>query len=558
MAAGLLFGLTMALSVAPLRLWALGPVGLAGLAWFAACPANSGRRGRWRDLLLVAAGVLPAWLYLHWWLGSVAGPGMPGLALLLAGFVSLGTGLARRISTRVPALGMTWALPIAWTGVEMFRGEVFFDGYPWFLSAQPLIDSPWASSPGRFVGVYGVSFLVALAAGGAADAVRGARVRGVVGVVVSLLVMTLSWVTAPRSEQAVTLRVGAVQTNIPQSNKIAHEASQEYADFRRLLQLTMLANTEKPDVIVWPETMKQGLGLAPADVEVTRRAGIGARVKLADGSTKVVYDADYADQVLETQAVLGTPILVGEDAFTNLRFETDGDRLKLKYDARYNSVFLVRGGTLDPARYDKMRRTPFGETMPYIDAWPWLRDQLMALAAGGMKLDLSAGSTPTVFTVEGQGGGPVRVVTPICFEATVTGVCRALVYEGGQRRADVMINLTNDGWFGPSVAGRWHHLQVARWRCLELGTPMVRVANTGVSCLIDADGRLVEFGVTPVAGGESSGVGEAGVMCDGVRTFGVRTRVAGTVYGLWGNFVGWAALAATLGLCTLSMVPRRP
>ena len=159
------------------------------------------------------------------------------------------------------------------------------------------------------------------------------------------------------------------------------------------------------------------------------------------------------------------------------------EEIKWRGDARYNSALLLDDDGVR-ARYDKLFLTPFGEVMPYISAWPWLEQQLLKLGAHGMRFDLDAGKGPVRFAVSPG----VRVVTPICFEATMPSICRKLVFEDGERQAEVMINMTNDGWFGNSDAGRQLHLLAARWRCVELATPMARSANTGISCLILPDG----------------------------------------------------------------------
>lgn len=88
------------------------------------------------------------------------------------------------------------------------------------------------------------------------------------------------------------------------------------------------------------------------------------------------------------------------------------------------------------------------------------------------------------------------------------GVCRSLVYNGDERRADVLVNLTNDGWFGKSDLGRHAHALHARWRAAELGTPLVRAANTGVSVAYDSRGRRVD----PLPGSDACGARESGVV----------------------------------------------
>jgi apolipoprotein N-acyltransferase len=124
------------------------------------------------------------------------------------------------------------------------------------------------------------------------------------------------------------------------------------------------------------------------------------------------------------------------------------------------------------------------------------------------------------------------------------GVCRRLVFDGDERRADLLVNLTNDGWFARSIGGRENHLLAARWRCVELRTPMIRAANTGISAMIDTDARVEDYLESNTEGVliESNLLSRPGPI---------------TLFALTGDLVGWLCLAGT-GLITLgSLLPRR-
>jgi apolipoprotein N-acyltransferase len=155
-----------------------------------------------------------------------------------------------------------------------------------------------------------------------------------------------------------------------------------------------------------------------------------------------------------------------------------------------------------------------------------------------MSFDLSRGSLPWTLGIPLASGGEFRIAAPICFEATNSDLCRLLVYggwaSGRERRAGLMVNLTNDGWFAWWDPGRELHLLACRWRCLELATPMVRAANTGISAAIDARGRVIKAGI--------EGGGRARV--EGVFVADVAAGVARSPFALRGNTLPWAALAA--------------
>ncbi|MBL9140477.1 MAG: HEAT repeat domain-containing protein, partial [Phycisphaerae bacterium] len=202
---------------------------------------------------------------------------------------------------------------------------------------------------------------------------------------------------------------------------------------------------------------------------------------------------------LSTQ--MGAPFLVGSPCFIGLR--PSGDTWA--WDRHYNSAYLVTEGPPPYARYDKLFLAPFGETMPYIRAWPELQARVLEIGARGMRFDLDAGDRPVVFEVPWRRPDgttqTVRTAVPICFEDAMSWVCRELVFPasptGRVRRADLLINITNDGWFGWFDGGRAQHVQLSRFRCVETRTPMVRVANTGMCVGIDSSGRIVAESPAP-------------------------------------------------------------
>ncbi len=331
------------------------------------------------------------------------------------------------------------------------------------------------------------------------------------------------------------------------------------------------------DLIVWPETMFPGETLSPEAVAEMRDAGL----VYEDGTPTWAFN----DALAELQRALGTPLLVGAIGYDGLRIGSDGRGITFEHDGKYNSAFIIKNGFVSGARYDKLHLTPFGEVMPGISWSDRLERMLLSVGAPGMAFDLDSGSARTVFEVGGAAAGDaesydedgsveertgetpvpldpgwhvspsrentgetpvplgtpvplrgVRVVTPICFEAATARVCRRLVYERGERRADVMVNLTNDGWFGDTPGKREQHLLVSRWRAIELRTPMVRAANTGISAAFDTTGRIQEIG--PENRSERMNI-------DGVMRASVALpRQRSTIYARFGDWAGWAALIA--------------
>ncbi len=534
---GVMSGAMQSASLPPWSLW--------GLAYVAPLPlliaADRGRGRAARSAWWCGLGMLAFWLYSQSWVFSITDLGYVPLCLLQSLWTVLFVWVLGRLRRRGAAFVLV--APLLWMGVEFLRGEVFAGGYSAALVAYPLIDAPLLASPGAVLGVYFVGFLVVLCGSAVLDAGFAPRRRGLAIVAVGLyVIVTLAcWAARPRAEGARRLAVAALQTNVPQDRKIQWTIDQEIEDWARM-RLLVLAASGVPRLWVWPETMLPGPTLERQALDEFEAKGIVFRPK--DGVPVAV--GEFEREILDVQRRLASPILVGEIALEGLRVTFDDQqRVRLDHARRANSVYLLDEGRTQPGRYDKVCLTPFGETMPYISAWPWLEKQLLAVGARGMTFDLSAGRERTVFEVK-VGGELVRVVTPICFESTLSSHLRRLVHGSGGRRADVIAGVTNDGWFGSSVRTREEHLQIARWRSLELATPTIRSANTGISAIVDSSGRIVKSGV--------DGGGRA--MVDGVLLGEVGLHAGESVFARVGNAAGWFGVAGVLGLGLAAMIVR--
>lgn len=540
--AGLAHSILMLLAFPPFGFWGLAFAAPLPLAWVAIRPGA-------RLAIPVWLGVLPLWAYEMSWVWRVSILGYWPMIAALAAFPVMFAAIVRRASGRIP---LSLAAPTAWTGLEFLRGAIICDGFPWMLLGHPTIDMPLVPASASLLGTYFVSFLASAPTGIASDLLARPRRRvlwasGVASA--GAAAIAAAGLLRPPLPSGSPIRITVVQTDILQDNKLDWKVEERIRDWARFAELTRRAAEAdpRPDLIVWPETMFPGEVLDAESVRAQRDSGLGVPYVGADGQERALALPAFADALDDLQFEIGVPMLVGAMAARNLRFVERDAGSKPEYDARYNAVFLVIGGGVDPLRYDKMSLTPFGEAIPYLDGWPWLRERVKALAAGGMPMDLSAGQSPTVFAVPALDGRTVHVVTPICFEATLSPVCRRLV-RGGGARVEVMVNLTNDGWFGSFDAGRWQHLQAARWRCVELGVPMVRAANTGISAQIDARGRLVK------AGPDGSAYPS---RCEGLLAASVVPGGGPTIYSRIGDVFGWSALAGSVVLAAVGVIGRR-
>lgn len=517
----------------------------------AAAPAPKRRRiaRSLRTPLLVSLGVLPVHIYEHQWVMDVSTLGYFPMVVIMAGFAGAFVWLLARGLRRFPRLPLALAAALVWTGVEVFRGEVIVTGYPWLLLAHPLIDAPLLPAAASVLGAYFVSFLAAAVAGLIVEAATVRPIRPV-SLTATLAVVLAGFFAlpllgpSPRPAEG-SIRIAVVQTNIPQDNKLDWTLEQRFADFTRFLELTREAAsaTPGPELIVWPETMFPGAFLEPAGIQAVRDAELRLRASLP--GLRV-----FAEELLELQSELGIPMLVGALGYDNPRLTGPAERLRLDFDHRYNSVFLLRGGRVEPTRYDKIALTPFGEVMPYVNLWPWLQNRILAIAAHGMAFDLTPGAGPRTFRIPSNlpDRPEIAVATPICFEATKPGLCRLLLRGLGDDPR-ILINLTNDGWFGDFDPTRLQHLQIARWRAVELATPVVRAANTGISTWIDSRGRVIKQGVEDHP---------SGIRTDGVLIADVHPGRGDTIYLRVGDVFGWSAMGLTIALGVASFLkPRR-
>lgn len=521
------------LALPPGNLWPLAFVSLVPVA----LAVRILEQAKKRQILASLLGLLPFWLATHLWTIPVTVAGYLPLCMLVTVLSGLAVWLGARASARLPRGLQPLVFALAWTGADFFRGEVTFDGYPWAYASHPLIEWWPAASPAAFGGVYLVTFLVALLGAGLVAAVHGARRSGLAAVIGALAVWGGCAAMIDREpERARTVRVAMLQTNLPQSNKIRWTTEMQLESWRDMRALALEAAETQPGFIVWPETMVPGFSISPGACETLDAHGVVFRTE--DG--REIPATFFAKDLVRLQEETGVPMLVGDEAVEGLTVSETPEGLDFANNGRFNSVFVVDRGKVGE-RYDKIHLTPFGEIMPYIHRVPWLQRMLLNIGATGMAFDLKSGRKNTVLEVRDANGTlPVRVVTPICFESTDASVVRKLVFSGSTRRADVIAFVTNDGWFTDFDAMRLQHLQAARWRCLELGTPGVRAANTGLSAQIDTLGRVESSGTD--GAGAAGGDGRARVA--GVLTAEVPVVEGATVYARVGDAWGWISLGA--------------
>lgn len=409
------------------------------------------------------------------------------LALYFPLFIALSRVAVWRL--RVP---LTLAAPIVWVGLELLRGYLL-TGFSWYYLAHSQYRWVELIQISDLVGAYGVSFLIALVAACAAEllpvsllarlgllppssafagvgipSAAGRSVRVVCCMAVFAAVLGYGYIRRNGNEFGAGPRVALVQGNV--TSEVKHDPQDWPKIQRRHEVLTGMAVQNQPDLIVWPETMfRWPLLETPLDVSDADLQAAHPDFPLAQ-----IRDLNVRSRLATIAQGAGAALVIGLETL-----DVDRDDVRT-----YNSAALIRPDGILAGRYDKLHRVVFGEYIPLVETFPWLRKLTPFAANFGIK----PGKSCVAFEHKGFRFAPI-----ICFEDTVPQLVRDIVNttteqtSSGRKQVDFLVNLTNDGWFhGSSELDQ--HLITAAFRCVECRTPMVRAVNTGISAIIDGDG----------------------------------------------------------------------
>jgi len=443
-------GLAAACGFQPWGLWPLTLMGFAALIWLLAeAPRvrSALARGWWFAVAHFALGLnwiataftyqtaMPAWLG---WIAVVL------LSLYLAVYPAAAAGIAWKYGRRHPLALALW-LAAAWIITEWLRGTMF-TGFAWNPEGSALLDVGGLAGAATLVGTYGLSGIAVLAAG-ALFLVARRRWRSAAALGLPIVAATLIlWPMRAQGPPPLATAIRLVQPNISQTDKWRPGFEDEI--LRRLERLTNAGQAE-PRLVMWPE------------VAVTE--------PLQDARRHPIHQAN-ADWVRRrVQRMLGPAdlLLAGGMAVNS----SDGRRAS----GATNSVFAIDGAGRILGRYDKAHLVPYGEYLPMRPLLSAIG--LSQLAPGDLDTDPGPGPRTLELPVVG------RVGFQLCYEIIFSGevVDRS-------NRPDFLFNPSNDAWFG--AWGPPQHLAQARLRALEEGIPVLRSTPTGITAVIDADGRL--------------------------------------------------------------------
>ncbi|BDV01013.1 apolipoprotein N-acyltransferase [Thermodesulfomicrobium sp. WS] len=326
-------------------------------------------------------------------------------------------------------------LGAVWASLELGRG-VLFTGFPWLVLAQALVPWPWTLGLARWIGAFGLSGM--LAAAGSILVLWTGRRRLWALVPAGIMLLPLAF---PLPEPLATLTAALVQGNIDQGQK--WDPTLQEAILDTYLGLSRQAAQNHPDLIIWPETATP---FHPQD------------------------PGPLVDRLHAEAASWKTPLLFGAPAYSLV--ETAPPTYVL-----HNRAYLLGRDGKQVAWYDKEHLVPFGEYVPWGNWLPFLSK----LVPGDYEFAPSAATAPLPLSRD------VRLGVLICYEAIFPELARDRIRDG----ASILVNISNDAWFGDSAAPR-QHLALTALRAVESGRAIFRATNTGITAAIAPDGTILK------------------------------------------------------------------
>ncbi|HCM83135.1 MAG TPA: apolipoprotein N-acyltransferase [Alphaproteobacteria bacterium] len=394
-------------------------------------------RGFWWGLGYFAVGFywINVALTVDWprfaWLLPLCAIGLPAIVAIYSGLCSAAVFVTANY-TRRPRLGIILLFPIFWTALEILRGHAL-SGFPWNVIGTAFTDFSALFQILSVVGIYGAGFIIALCAALCVAAFELPKHKFKYLGAAMVIIIAVAVFGAIRLQQDIPsekiLNVRIVQPNIPQDEKWDMASRQK--NLGKLMALTAEPSNLVPDLVVWPE----------ASVPYILSEVPEARMIIAEH--------------LPRGAILAAGT-IRRDAQTQQFF---------------NSIEYMDVSSEILSHYDKFHLVPFGEYVPFGKYIPLP----VVTAFSG----LGRGAGPQTQIIAGVGISPL-----VCYEVIFPGEVVDV-----KNHPQLLLNVTNDGWYGNTI-GPHQHLAQARARAVEEGIPLVRAANTGISVAVDRFGRI--------------------------------------------------------------------
>jgi len=495
-------GILLAFTVTALMLTVIQPpFGIWQLAWVALVPfilvCSPQANVKW--LVLVSYVIsLCYWLGNLYWIGPVTWAGWLTFCFytaLLWPLLAISVRFCRRKN-----IALFLAVPILVVGAERLQG-LFLGGFYWRHLSHSQYENTALIQIADIFGAAGVSFLAAMVNGLIAELIIAAREKKIfkIGYLVKTILVSVCVIAAifygrwriEQTEQFVEEGplIAAVQSNVPQSVKRSHAATEEI--FNDMVKNSEASAKAGAELIVWPETMVQ----AVLDERILRVLDLSSIHKTLD------------NRIREHAKATGAYILAGATGGSP-EIKRDFD---IVFAEKYNSAFLYQpDGNQAKEHYNKIHLVPFGEVVPFKDDFPLLHKLLMKFTPYDYDYTLNYGTEYTVFEMKGRGlplrgNKTYRFGAMICYEGTIPSIARKFaIDDNGGKKADWLVNISNDGWFVSFENGKARasqssisastelsqHTAICAFRAVENRLGILRSVNTGISCLIDTAGRI--------------------------------------------------------------------
>ncbi len=462
---------------------AFPPVGFAWLVWVGMLPllwalwAVEGKRAGWKGFGIGYLAGLAACLIQFNWVASVSWLGALVLPMYLAVYWGLFGWFAARLGNPWKSGKPTRILTVAfchgavWAGCELLRGWVI-TGISWNVLGTALGEMPAMAQGADLLGVVGLSLALVFFQAVVVLAVM-LRKWAPLGIAAAVMVSLFGYgkfrLALESKGESVRLKTLLVQLNIPQEAARVLwtdlETHQAYEDETRMALDALKSPDGKispqwPDWVMWPECALTGRIL---------------RTETGEWGTWQI----NMDTIAQVRAAGPFSLIYGVNELEAVK---SGEELVMKERGRAYNSLAVMSPSDELQTYRKRHLVIFGETIPFVDSMPWLRKIYEQQSGAEYHGAFTPGDSLEPLTIL-AGETMIGAIPTVCFEDSVPRLNRKFVRPGPQ----VIINVTNDGWFKQSAAAD-QHFQYARFRAIELRRPMLRSANTGVSAAIDATG----------------------------------------------------------------------
>ena len=344
--------------------------------------------------------------------------------------------------------------PALWVLLEYIR-SFLFTGFPWGLTGYSQFNSLKIIQISDIFGVYGVSFLIALSNITVllvilyvkGDSWQGRKIKGnhlILSIIIFILTFCSSWQYGKDRIKTIdrlvstspVINTAIIQGNIDQAVK--WDKAYQRSSIEKYIKLSKSLKKEKPDLIVWPETA------APFYLS---------------------YNKDLTNLLIKGISTVETDFIIGAPSFT---LAND----KIKY---FNSAFLINKNSEICGKYDKSHLVPFGEYIP-LGRWVPFLDKIVTGVG-----NFQTGKKGAIIN-----WGEYKLGVLICYEIIFPSLANKML----KKDADLIINITNDAWYGRSSAP-FQHFSMAVFRAVENRRSLIRAANTGISGFIDPAGRII-------------------------------------------------------------------